>query len=102
VKIDIPKVLLDLRSEVKKGEMREKKNRLERLAFKMWAWVMTHPRIYEMAGMMAASVAPSQEDGAWIRSLPAPMNVPPVSAWTSQRDLPPAPAKSFRRMWKER
>src|SRR6266849_4290007 len=69
VKIDIPKILLELRSDVKKSEAREKQNRLERLAYQVFAWVMTHPRIYEMAGRMAASVAPAG-DGKWIRSVP--------------------------------
>ena len=101
VKIDIPKVLLDLRSDVKKTEAREKQNRLERLAYKVFAWVMTHPRIYEFAGRLAASVAPSG-DGGWIRSVPSPMNVPPVRAWLSERDLPPPPSKSFREMWRRR
>ena len=54
VKIDIPKVLLELRSDVKKSEAREGQNRIEKLAFQVFAWVMTHPRIYEMAGRMAA------------------------------------------------
>ncbi len=62
VKIDIPKVLLELRSDVKKAEAREGQNRLEKLAFRIFAWVMTHPRIYEMAGEMAASMAPA---GRW-------------------------------------
>src|ERR1700736_6036224 len=47
VKIDIPKILLELRSDVKKSEAREKQNRIEKLAFRVFAWVMTHPRIYE-------------------------------------------------------
>jgi len=101
VKIDIPKVLLDLRAEVKKNEEREGSGRLERLAFKLWAWVMCHPRIYEFAAMVAGSVAPA-ESGRWIRQVPALMNLPPVRAWVSQRDLPPAPAKSFRQMWRQR
>ncbi|HLK68509.1 MAG TPA: LutB/LldF family L-lactate oxidation iron-sulfur protein [Bryobacteraceae bacterium] len=100
VKIDIPKILLELRSDVKKSELREKQNRLERLAFRAFAWLMTHPRLYEMAGSMAAAVAPS--DGRWIRTVPAPMNLGPVKAWLSQRDLPPPPAKSFRQMWRQR
>jgi len=101
VKIDIPKVLLELRSDVKKAETREGQNRLEKLAFRVFAWVTTHPRIYEMAGRMAAAAAPSNE-GKWIRSVPAPMSVGPMKAWLSERDLPPSPAKSFREMWRSR
>jgi L-lactate dehydrogenase complex protein LldF len=101
VKIDIPKVLLELRSDVKKSETREGQNRIEKLAFRVFAWVMTHPRIYEMAGRMAASIAPVS-DGKWIRSVPAPMSVGPMKAWLSERDLPPSPSKSFREMWRTR
>jgi L-lactate dehydrogenase complex protein LldF len=101
VKIDIPKVLLDLRAEVKEDEQRDGTNRMERLAFKLWAWVMCHPRLYEMAAMVAAGIAPSA-NGTWLRRAPALMNLPPVRAWLSQRDLPPAPAKSFRELWRQR
>jgi L-lactate dehydrogenase complex protein LldF len=101
VKIDIPKVLLELRGEVRKSEAREGQNRLERLAFRIFAWVMTHPRIYEMAGRMAASIAPVS-DGKWVGSVPAPMSVGPLKAWLEGRDLPPSPAKSFREMWRNR
>src|SRR6202158_2730294 len=58
VKIDIPKVLLELRSDVKKSEAREGQNRIEKLAFQAFAWVMTHPQIYELLGRMAGSMAP--------------------------------------------
>ncbi len=101
VKIDIPKILLELRSDVKKSEAREKQNRMEKLAFRAFAWLMTHPRIYELAGKIGASMAPAG-DGGWVRSVPAPMDVAPVRAWLSQRDLPPSPAKSFREMWRQR
>jgi L-lactate dehydrogenase complex protein LldF len=101
VKIDIPKVLLELRSDVKKAETREHQNRWEKLAFRVFAWMMTHPRVYEMAGRIAASVAPASE-GGWIRSVPPPMNVGPTQAWLSQRDLPPSPSMSFREMWRKR
>ena len=101
VKIDIPKILLALRAEVKQDEGRDGRGRLERLAFRIWAWVMRHPRIYEMAGMVAAGMAPS-ENGGWLRRVPALMDVPPVRAWLSQRDLPPAPSKSFRQLWRRR
>ena len=101
VKIDIPKILLELRSDVKKSEARERQNRLEKLAFRIFAWVMTHPRVYELAGRMAAAMAPS-DGGSWIRNVPAPMNIGPLRAWLSQRDLPPRPARSFREMWRQR
>jgi len=101
VKIDIPKILLELRSDVKKSEAREKQNRLEKLAFRIFAWVMTHPRVYELAGRMAAGMAPS-DGGSWIRTVPAPINIGPLRAWLSQRDLPPPPARSFREMWRQR
>jgi L-lactate dehydrogenase complex protein LldF len=101
VKIDIPKILLELRSDVKKTETREKQNRWEKLAFRAFAWLMTHPRLYEFAGRIGAGVAPAG-DGKWIRSLPPPMNVGPVQAWLSARDLPPPPAMSFREMWRRR
>jgi len=102
VKIDIPKILLELRSEVKKAEEREGTSRLERLAFRVWAWVMRHPRLYEMAGMAAAYLAPSTDGGGWVRRAPSGIRVAPLDAWLSQRDLPSAPAKSFRQLWRER
>ena len=90
VKIDIPKILLELRSDVKKAETRDKQNRLEKLSFRVFAWLMTHPRFYEMAGKMLRSVGvPSIQAG-------------PLRAWTSQRDLPPLPGRSFREMWRRR
>lgn len=102
VKIDIPKILLELRSEVKKSEEREGTSRLERLAFRAWAWVMRHPRLYEMAGMAAASLAPSADGGGWVQRAPSGIKIAPMDAWLSQRDLPSAPAKSFRQVWRER
>jgi L-lactate dehydrogenase complex protein LldF len=102
VKIDIPKILLELRSEVKQADQRQGTGRLERMAFRVWAWVMRHPHIYELAGMAAASLAPTADGGGWVRSVSSAINPAPVRAWLSQRDLPPSPPKSFRQMWRER
>jgi L-lactate dehydrogenase complex protein LldF len=102
VKIDIPKILLELRSEVKKTEAREGRSRLERFAFRAWAWLMRHPTLYEMAGKMAGEMAPPPEGGGWIRQAPGVLNIRPVRAWLSQRDLPPPPSQSFRQMWRAR
>jgi L-lactate dehydrogenase complex protein LldF len=97
VKIEIPKILLDLRAEV----TRTKQYRPEKWAFQSFAWLMRHPRAYEFVGRFAASLAPSR-DGAWIRRVPALLNVGPIRAWLSQRDLPPPPSRSFRQLWRRR
>jgi L-lactate dehydrogenase complex protein LldF len=90
VKIDIPKVLLDLRSDVKKSDAREGRNRLEKLGFRAFAWLMTHPPLFEMAGRIGRSMGwPTSRKG-------------PLGAWLSERDLPPLPAHSFREMWRRR
>ena len=101
VKIDIPKILLSLRAEVKKTPQRDIPARLERIAYRIWAWVMRHPRIYEMAAMAAASLAPDSKNG-YIRSVPAFLNFGPIRAWLSQRDLPAPAPKSFRQIWRAR
>jgi L-lactate dehydrogenase complex protein LldF len=101
VKIDIPRILLSLRAEVHKAEPRDTAAMLEQLAYRVWAWVMRHPRIYEMAAMAAASLAPEAKNG-YIRSAPAYLNVGPVRGWLSQRDLPAPAPKSFRQMWRAR
>jgi hypothetical protein len=63
---------------------------------------MRHPKLYEMAGMMASALGPAPETGGWIREVPHTFRIPPVRAWLSQRDLPPAPPKSFRQLWRSR
>ncbi len=98
VKIDIPRLLLELRTEVHADEAKRGQGRLERLGFRAWAWVMRHPRLYEMAGLMASAALPDEH---WFSKAPGLLNHGPLKAWLSQRDLPPV-GKSFRQMWRER
>ncbi|HPQ16029.1 MAG TPA: LutB/LldF family L-lactate oxidation iron-sulfur protein [Bryobacteraceae bacterium] len=100
VKIRIPRLLLKLRSEVVKAKMRDPQSRLERLGFRVWAWVMCRPKLYEMLGAMGSAVFGNGE--AWLRRAPGLMNYGPVKAWFSQRDLAPMPRRSFRQMWRAR
>jgi L-lactate dehydrogenase complex protein LldF len=102
VKINIPKLLLDLRSEVTKAKAREGEGRLEKLSFRIFAWVMRHPRIYEMLGLMGGSVLSDGDGNGWIRHVPALMNYGPLQGWLSQRDLPKPAARSFRQQWRAR
>jgi L-lactate dehydrogenase complex protein LldF len=101
VKIDIPRLLLELRSEVTRAKARDRESRWERLGFRAWAWLMGHPKLFELAGSMAPAILGDGQNG-WIRSAPALLNIGPLAAWLSQRDLPPPPAKSFRQLWRER
>jgi L-lactate dehydrogenase complex protein LldF len=78
VKIDIPKILLDLRLE-------QHKNSWEHFAFRMFAWVMRHPGIYRLAAKFRK-----------------PPRIGPIKAWLSQRDLPDLPQRSFRQQWRDR
>jgi len=98
VKIDIPKLLLELRTEVHADEAKRGGGRLERLGFRIWAWVMRHPWAYEMAGLMASTVLP---DERWFSKAPGLLNHGPLAAWLSERDLPPV-GKSFRQLWRRR
>ncbi len=86
VKIDIPQVLLDLRADVTKKP-------LEHLAFRVFAWVMTHPGFYRF----------SSRFGSKFLHIPALLKlIPPAKSWLSQRDLPKPPERSFTQLWKAR
>ncbi len=102
VKIEIPKILLQLRSEANKAQADERPKRLERFGFRVWAWLMRHPRIYELVGLAANGAAPETGSDQWIRRLPPLFDIGPAKAWADQRDLPPAPSRSFREMWRAR
>jgi L-lactate dehydrogenase complex protein LldF len=91
VKIDIPRVLLQLRAE-EKAQEKGRAGMLERLGFRLWAWLMRHPLLYELVGRMSREFNP----------VPPFMRVGPVRAWLAHRDLPPAPPRSFREMWRSR
>jgi len=97
VKIDIPRILLELRGEVKKQEARDRRWGPEKLGFLVWAWLMRHPRLFELAGLAAQAMLSGPGDGRWIRSLPGPLK-----AWTASRDFPPPAARSFRQLWRRR
>lgn len=102
VKIDIPRILLDLRAEVNHATASTTPKRLEKLGFKLWAWLMRRPRLYEWVGLTANGIAPEAEPGRWLSRLPALLNIGPAKAWARERDLPPAPGRSFRQMYRER
>lgn len=84
VKIDIPRLLLHLRGEI--SEKQPSGRRKERFAFKLWAAIMTRPRLYEKTAIAARLFQ------RWFKL--------PVRAWTTGRDLRPIEAESFREHWR--
>jgi L-lactate dehydrogenase complex protein LldF len=90
VKIEIPKLLLKLREEVTEAKRREGSGGVERLAFRIWAWVMTHPKIYLMLARLGGMFAPM---------LP---KVGPLGAWASERTVPKLAKTSFHQWWGKR
>ena len=90
VKIDIPKILLKLRAEVTQAQVREGSGGGERMAFRAWAWLMTHPRIYFWFADLAARLFPR---------LP---QIGPLRKWASQRELPRLASQNFHQWWAAR
>lgn len=83
VKIEIPRILLELRREVAAS-----KSGSEAAAFRVFSWIMRNPRVYAQF--------------KWVRRMKVTPAVGPLKAWLSVRDLPPFPAQSFRELWRNR
>jgi L-lactate dehydrogenase complex protein LldF len=89
VKIDIPELLLHLRSEIKEGQKTAKKSLSERLAFRLYALMCSHQRLYEWGGRLARVFQPAAK------------LAPPLAAWSKGRETPEIAARSFREQWKD-
>jgi L-lactate dehydrogenase complex protein LldF len=125
VKIDIPELLLYLRSEITEGpegggqeevtgrghQEQEaaagdsiKRNIGERLAFKLFAAVMIRPRFYEWntrgARLLQHLIMRDGKIGRVGKFLS--WVVPPLGAWTNARDLRPLAQSTFREQWRNR
>jgi L-lactate dehydrogenase complex protein LldF len=93
VKIDIPRVLVHLRSRVVEAN---EPALSERAAMKALAWTFADERRYERAQRIGrAGSRPFARDGL-IRRLPG------LGAWTETRDLPEPAAQTFRDWWRSR
>jgi L-lactate dehydrogenase complex protein LldF len=101
VKIDIPGLLLHLRSEVTRTEAG--KRRLgERVAFRAYATVMRHPRLLAWLSAVARRIQPvlGVRDGIKRPVDAATVFAPALGAWTAWRDLRPLAPRSFRELWR--
>jgi L-lactate dehydrogenase complex protein LldF len=111
VKIDIPALLLHLRTEITEGPKQEgvsaeqeaKPRRFESLAFKFWAAVMTRPRWYELSGRLLRTLQRLVVRDGKIGRVDGVLRkmFPPLAAWTSARDLRPIESRTFREQWRQ-
>jgi L-lactate dehydrogenase complex protein LldF len=97
VRIDIPRILLKLRSDWSEGKHEGGgPPLLERVAIKLWTFAMRHPVIYNLAFRIPALLqGPLLEQGK-IKRLPSA-----ASGWTQNRDFPALAKRSFRSMWRD-
>ncbi len=96
VKIDLPRLLLDLRSDlVQQGAGPT----TEALGIKSYSALMSSRRTYESLGKLASigSNIYAGMSGGNIKFMP-----PPLSGWTAYRDFAPFARKSFRDWWRAR
>lgn len=94
VKIDIPRMLIELREHLDRERIAPLS---ERLVFKAFARIVSRPALYRLSGRLGRlAQRPFLTDGR-LRGLPAFFK-----GWTAHRDLPPVAARSFTEQWAER
>jgi len=97
VRIDIPRILLKLRSDWSEGKTAGARPSFgERLAIKLWAFAMRNTALYNF-GFRAGAVLqrPLVEEGK-VKRLPFAL-----AGWTQNRDFPALAKKSFRETWRD-
>jgi len=106
VKIDIPRLLLHLRSEITENGSpavaQVKKRTSERAAFKVWRITMTRPWLYKLSarlGRLFQGVLITDGKIGEVKGIARVAT--PLTAWTSNRDLRPIERQSFREVWRE-
>jgi len=92
VKIDIPKILLELRHEITEARAKSSDTLAERTAFRMYGWLMRRPKLYAMAGRIGAKLA----------NLPGATTMGPAAKWGKVREVPQFASTSFRTQWRNR
>jgi len=95
VKINIPEVLVHLRSEVVEHKRARRIPTPEATAMKAMAWVFDSPKRLERAQKAARRGSGIFARDGVIGRIPGPMH-----GWTDSRDAPAMPAETFREWWR--
>jgi L-lactate dehydrogenase complex protein LldF len=97
VRIDIPSILVRLRSrKVEETRAHSRVPTAEAAAMAAASWVMASPARFAAAEKAAKVGRLFGRKSGTIGTLP-----PPLSGWTSSRDIPRPPAETFREWWKK-
>jgi L-lactate dehydrogenase complex protein LldF len=94
VRIDIPRMLLKLRTDPAAIATTPAPMRL---GLRFYTWLALRPRLFRAAGRLAAAVTRLAARDGWIRALPGPLG-----GWTQSRDFPAMAAESFQQRWARR
>src|ERR1041384_395623 len=110
VKIDIPALLLHLRSEIVEGASGTaaqkapiRRKFVEHLAFRLYAFAWSRPFLYEWdarIARLAQRFVVKQGRIGKVSGFIARI-APPFAAWTASRDAPPIAQRTFREQWRE-
>lgn len=93
VRIDIPRMLLNLRA---KGVAEGRAPAWISSGISMFRRVAAHPWVFRTAGRWAAAASRLAARRGWITRLPGPL-----SGWTRSRDFPTMATESFQDRWKK-
>jgi L-lactate dehydrogenase complex protein LldF len=91
VRIDIPRMLIELREHLDREKIAP---RVERAAFKAYARLLGFPGLYRLAAPLARLAQVPFARGGRISSLPLVLG-----KWTETRDLPVVPPRTFAERW---
>jgi L-lactate dehydrogenase complex protein LldF len=93
VRIDIPRMLIELRGEVEREHVTPP---AERFAFKLLRRALTSPTAFALAARAGRALQRPFVRNGRLPRLPAAL-----ARWTKTRDLPPIAPKTFHERWKE-
>jgi L-lactate dehydrogenase complex protein LldF len=93
VRIDIPRMLIELRGELDRERIAP---RGERVAFRALRRLLMSPAAYALSARVARVLQRPFVRAGRVRRRPSLL-----ARWTGTRDLPPVAAKTFRERWKE-
>jgi L-lactate dehydrogenase complex protein LldF len=94
VRIDIPRMLLTLRTD---AAALATTPRPLRFGVRIYAWLGARPRLFRAAGQLAAAATRLVARDGWIQKLPGSL-----AGWTQSRDFPAMASESFHQRWARR